>query len=170
MIHGKGKLQSGLVTLKAGVLVRYRGRVLLIRERNNRTRRYAWNIIKGTFEHTKDESILATAVREAREEANAIVKLRYLIGTYYLLDTGRALLMFAFIADLMDPRVAIAPKKLQMKYRLGEDIVEIRFFTKAQLSILRPKDFIGMRGYLVVRDYLAGRRFSLSAIHTLPPK
>ena len=158
------------VKLKAGVIVRHRGCVLLIRELNNRTGRYGWNIIKGTFEPGRDRSILETAIREAREEAGAKIKLRHLLVTYYLLDKSDALMMFTFIADLIDKRVEIAPRELQTKYRVGENIIEVRFFTKQELTKLKSKDFIGKRAYLVIQEYLQGKKFPLDIIKTLPSK
>lgn len=158
-----------IIKLKAGVIVRYRGRVLLIRERNNRTHHYKWNIIKGTFEPGKDSSILETATREAREEANAKIKLKYFLATYYLLDKQNALMMFTFIADLLDPRAGVSPQEIQSKYG-NENVIEVKFFTRQELSKLKPKDFIGMRGYLAIQEYLKGTKFPLSIIKTLPPK
>lgn len=158
------------VKLKAGVIVRHRGQVLLIRERNNRTRRYAWNVIKGTFEPGKDASIIETAIREAREEANAKIKPRYLLRTYYLLDRNDALMMFVLVADLIDSRIGVAPREVQAQYGTRGNIIETRFFTRKELLKLKPSDFVGMRGYLAVRDYLSGKRFPLNILHTLPPK
>lgn len=165
----KKNIKEYVTTLKVGVIARYRGRVLLIRERNNRTHRYAWNIIKGTFEPYKDDSIFDTAIREAREEANAKIKLKYFLATYYLLDGRDALMMFTFVADLIDPRVQVSPQKLQAQYG-NDNVIEVRLFTKQQLSRLKPKDFIGMRGYLATRDYLKGIKFPLNIVIILPPK
>lgn len=165
----KKNIKEYVTTLKVGVIARYRGRVLLIRERNNRTRRYAWNIIKGTFEPDKDDSIFDTTIREAKEEANAKIKLKYFLATYYLLDGRDALMMFTFVADLLDPRVQVSPQKLQAQYG-NDNVIEVRLFTEQQLSRLKPKDFIGMRGYLATRDYLKGVKFPLNIIKILPPK
>lgn len=165
----KKNIKEYVTTLKVGVIARYRGRVLLIRERNNRTRRYAWNIIKGTFEPGKDNSIFDTAIREAKEEANAKIKLKYFLATYYLLDGRDALMMFTFVADLLDPRVRVPPQKLQAQYG-NDNVIEVRLFTEQQLSRLKPKDFIGMRGYLATRDYLKGIKFPLNIVIILPPK
>lgn len=157
------------IKLKAGVVVCYRGRVLLIRELNRNTNCYKWNIIKGMFEPGKDASILETAVREAKEEANAKIKLKYFLSTYYLLDKNNSIMMFTFIADLLDPHIKALPKEVQAKY--GEDdVIEVKFFTKQELLKLKPEDFIGTRGYLAIQDYLKGIRFPLSIIQTLPPK
>jgi ADP-ribose pyrophosphatase YjhB (NUDIX family) len=154
------------IKLKAGVVVRHQGKVLLIRERNNRLRRYRWNIIKGTFEPGIDASIVKTAIREAREEAGAKIAVRHLLATYFLLDKTDAIMLFVFVADLIGSRARVAPQKLQAK---NEHVVEARFFTRRELARLQPKDFVGMRGYLAIRDYLKGTIFSLNVIKTLPP-
>lgn len=158
------------IKLKAGVVVRSRGRVLLIRELNNRTGRYGWNIIKGTFEPGKDRNIMETALREAREEAHAKVKLRHVLGIYYLLDGCDSLTTFVFVADLINVRIRVANKKKQATHRAGEDIIEVRLFTRDQLKKLRPADFVGMRGFFAIQHYLNGKRFSLKLLKVLSPK
>ena len=165
----KKVINKPMVILKAGVIVRNRGRILLIKEQNHRTLEYKWNIIKGTFEPGRDSSIMATAVREALEEANANIKLKYLLAVFYLLDKQDALMMFTFIADLLDSKVQALPQEIQAIY--GTDKVsDVRFFTKQELSKLKPKDFIGLRGYFAVQEYLKGIKFPLSIIKTLLPK
>lgn len=144
--------------------------MLLIRERHNPDHPYRLNIIKGTFEPNKDASILDTAFREAREEANAKIKLRYLLSTYYFLDGQNALITFVFIADLLNPNVGVPSEKFQAKYSDTERVSEVKFFSRKELAKLKLKDFVGMRGYLAIQDYLKGRRFPLKILKTLPPK
>lgn len=158
------------VKLKAGVIVRHRGKVLLIRERHNSRHPYRWNIIKGTFEPGRDASILDAAIREAREEANAKIKLKWFLGSYYLLDSRDALMMFTFIADLLNSNIQVLPEENQAKYSKSENIAEVRLFTRKELTQLKPKDFVGLRGYLAIRDYLKGTKFPLGVINTLSPK
>lgn len=161
---------SSSVTLKAGVVIVHHGRVVLIKERNNRTGRYAWNIVKGTYDARHDRSIQATAVREAWEEARAKVTLRAFIGTYYLRDRGRGLLLFAFTAHLKNQTFGTAPAWVQRTYRGNEHVTAVRLFSRAELRRLRPQDFIGRRGYLVIQDYLAGYAQPLDRIRTLRSK
>ena len=159
------------VTLKASVVIRHHGKVLLIRERHNPRHPYRLNIIKGSFEPGKDISIFDAATREAREEANAKIKLKYLLSAYYLLYEQNALMTFTFIADLLNPRhVGVVSKKLQAQYSKTKRINEVKFFSRKELARLKPKDFVGMRGYVAIQDYLKGIRFSLAAVKTLPPK
>lgn len=165
----KKNAKAYVVKLKAGVIVRHRGKILLIRERDNRTHQYRWNIIKGTFEPGKDASIIETAIREAREEAGAKIKPKYFLSTYYLLDGDNSLMMFTFIADLVDQKIGVLPQEIQSRYGT-DNIIEARFFTRKELSKLKPGDFIGMRGYLAIRDYLKGIKFPLSIVKTLPPQ
>lgn len=161
--------KKSTVVLKAGVVIRHRGRILLIRERNNRTLKYKWNIIKGTFDPKKDTSIISTAIREACEEAGAKISLKYFLGIYYLKDDRSALTMFTFVADLLNPQVKAPSPQTQAKY--GSDrVIGVKFFTKQELSKLKPADFIGERGYLSVQDYLKGIRFPLDILKVLPPQ
>lgn len=160
-----------IIKLKAGVIVRYHGKVLLVRERHSPANYYKLNIIKGTFEPDKDDSILETAVREAREEANARIKIKWLLSTYYLLHGKNALMMFTFIADLINPRqVKVLPENIQFRHSERERIIEVKLFTRKELAKLKLKDFVGMRGYLAVQDYLQGKKFPLELLITLPAK
>ena len=159
-----------LVKLKAGVIVQHQSKILLIKELNNHTGQYGWNIIKGTFEPRQDATVMDTAVREAREEANAKISLRHLLGIYYLLYKSSSITMFTFVADLLDPKVFISPKEKQIKYRRNEDITEVKFFKRRELENLSPESFIGTYGYLATRDYLSGKKYPLSLITTLPPR
>lgn len=170
MISKREKSKKFVIKLKAGVVIIHRGQVLLIRERNNRTGWYGWNIVKGTFEPDKDASIMETAKREAREEAGVIIKLRHLLGMYYLLDGQTALMMITFTANLLDSQVGVAPTKIQTTYRKSEDIIETKFFTKQELLKMVPADFVGLRGYLAIQDYLKGKYFPLEMLKTLAPK
>lgn len=169
-MHKRKKHERSLVKLKAGVVIQYRGRVLLIRERHNPTHPYRWNIVKGTFEPGKDLSIMHTAIREAREEAHAKIKLRHLLGIYYLLDGHTSITMFTFIADLLKSSSKISEKRSRLSQKNGEDIIEAKLFTKKELTVLKPKDFVGLRGYLAIQDYLHGKRFPLGCLTTLPLK
>src|SRR5690554_1867222 len=104
------------IKLKAGVIVRWRKKVLLIRELNNRTGFYRWNIIKGTFEPDKDRDIQATAIREAKEEAKASIVLKSLLGIYHLHDGDDVLTMFTFIADLKKKEFGVRQKNEQTTF------------------------------------------------------
>jgi len=166
----KKKAKSYKVIIKVGVIIRQKTKVLLIRERHNPTDDFKWNIVKGTFEPEKDRSLIEAAKRESKEEADANIKLKYFLSTYYLLDNGTALIMFTFVANLLNSKVRVLPKKTQAKYSSTEKIAEVKLFSKEELRRLKPKDFVGMRGYLAIQDYLKGVRTSLNIIQTLPPK
>ncbi len=166
----KKNKQQILIKLKAGVVVQYQNKILLIKELNNHTGKYGWNIIKGTFEPQQDATVMDTAVREAREEANAKIELRYLLGAYYLLYKSSSITMFTFVADLLNPKVFVSSKEEQAKYRRNEEIIEVKFFKRRELENLPPESFVGTRGYLAIRDYLSGKKYPLGLITVLPPR
>lgn len=163
-----GNAKSYVVKLKAGVIVRQGSQVLLIRERNNRIHQYRWNIIKGTFEPGKDSNIIETAIREAKEEANARIKVKYFLSTYYLLDGNNAIMMFTFIADLIS-QIDVLTRNQGVESN-NENITRVKFFSRQELSSLKPEDFVGMRGYLAIQDYLEGKKFPLSTMVALLSK
>ncbi|MEK7566338.1 MAG: NUDIX hydrolase, partial [Patescibacteria group bacterium] len=72
------------MTIKVGVLVGNKNKLLLIKELNDSNGKYYWNIIKGTFEPKKDRDFLETAKRECKEETGVSVKIKYLQSIMYV--------------------------------------------------------------------------------------
>lgn len=106
-----------------------------------------------------DESLLQAALRETLEESAWTVRLRHFIGAYqWKAPTGRQYLRFAFAAEPISHDPARA---------LDEGIVRALWMTPEQLRQAHSRHRSPLV-WQVVADYLAGRRYPLSALSQLP--
>lgn len=156
--------------LKVGVLIERRGQLLLIKELNWRNKKYLWNIIKGTFDSVKDKDLLDTALREAKEEANARVKIKNLSNILYLKKHGTTLVQFNFVATLAD--LHWNPEKfarIQNKHDDGhkEDIIEVKFFSPRDLIKIPKKELMGERTYVSIKSWLQKESLSKDSLKIL---
>ncbi len=152
------------IKLKAAALIRHRGKVILIRERHNPLKPHRLNIVKGTFEPEKDSTIQAAAIREAKEEAGAKIKLKHLLGISHLRYEGDDIITFTFVADLVGTKFGVAAVEQQATFGSPESIADVKLYTRKELASFKPKDFVGVRAYQAVQDYLKGKKFSLDAL------
>ncbi len=107
--------------------------------------------------HVEDrETLLAAAVREAREETAYEFLPKFLLGTYLWRnpDSGLSTLRFAFVGDVG------AHDPLQ---RLDQPVVRALWMTPNEIADAgaRLRSPLVMRG---VEDYLAGRRLPLDSV------
>ena len=140
--------------IKIGVLIENKNKLFLIKELNDSNGKYYWNIIKGTFEPEKDRDFLETAKRECKEEAGISVKINYLQSIMYL--KRKDTLQFNFGASIKKgiPKV---PKDKEQKKR-SENIMEIKFFNKKELRIMKEKDFMNERAFKAIENWIKGKR------------
>lgn len=151
--------------IKIGILAHDQEKLLLIRERPLPGKKYFWNIIKSTFEANKDRDFLATARREAREEAGIKVKFESLVDLFILRRSSRVVFQLNFAGRVIGKSYKLA--SLREQRSRNEDIIEIKLFSRAELKKLKAKDFINRRSYLAVQDWLKGKSYDLSIIKTL---
>ncbi len=156
-----------IIQIKCGVLIQKKNRLLLIRERNSIDGQYYWNIIKGSFEPQKDKNIFNTAKREAWEEARAKIHLKNLFKIFIVHDSYRVLIQFNFMADLIGSSFRLAKPAKQYKYRRGEDIKDIRLFSKKELKKINKKEFISERTYLSVKEWLKNNKKGLKNLNLI---
>ncbi|SEL06378.1 ADP-ribose pyrophosphatase YjhB, NUDIX family [Pseudoxanthomonas sp. GM95] len=105
-----------------------------------------------------DESLLDAAVRETLEESAWTVRLTQFVGAYqWKAETGRHYLRFAFAAEPVTHDAALA---------LDEGIVRAVWMTPEELQQAHARHRSPLV-WKVVEDYLAGRRFPLTAVNQL---
>ncbi len=114
----------------------------IIRERAELDHKYYWNIIKGSFEPGNDKDFFEAAEREAKEEANALIKIKNLLNILYLEKHNRSFIQFNFLADLISSHFALSSRREQKKYRRGEDIIDIKLFSKNELKKMKKKSLL----------------------------
>ena len=141
-----------------------RGEELLLIKEKNADGNYLWNIIKGTFEPEKDKNYHDAAIRECKEEVNVEVKLTHLLNIVYLRDGKKEkyINQFNFIAAIEKDEPHVSKKEFQDK--LGEDISEVRWFSKEELLDTSKEDFFSERAFLATRNWIDGVRFDLDVL------
>jgi len=152
-------MEKDITKIKIGVLAIERNKLLLIKELNSSDGKYYWNIIKGTFEPTKDKDFFEAAKRESREEAGIEIKLVNLINIVYLRKRDRKIIQFNFKALIKKstPKLSI---KNQYKVK-NEDIMKVKFFTKNELKKMKKQEFINIRTFLTIRDWIENKNKNL---------
>jgi len=138
------------------------GKILLIKERNISDNKYYWNLVKGTFEPGKDKSLLDAVARECKEEVNIEVKIKKLINIIYYRKKDKVRFQFNFLCNGWFKKSSLS-NQADQKYR-NEDIVEIKPFTKVQLSKMKKSQFMNERTYIVLNDFLKGKAGYLSTL------
>jgi ADP-ribose pyrophosphatase YjhB (NUDIX family) len=148
------------ISVKVGVIIQNsQGEVLLIKEKLDKHNEPRWNIVKGTYGDHPGETVFQAAERECMEEASVSVNLISALGTYVSEEAAKVRVQFNFIAEIYDGEPAIA--KISDQENRNESILEVRWFSTAELQVLENRDFVSNRIYSVVSNYLNGERYDL---------
>ena len=152
MSYREGRFWQPDVTV-ATVVVRD-GRLLCVEEKVN-----GHVVINQPAGHLEpDESLLAAALRETREETGWEVRLTAFVGAYqWKAETDRHYLRFAFAAE---------PVQHDPARQLDEGIVQAMWMTPAELLEQQHRHRSPLVWQVVV-DYLAGRRHPLSMLQLI---
>ena len=138
-------------TLKVSVIIEHGGKLLLIKERFKTGTKPGWNLCGGGWEE-KDKDILATAIREAREESGLDIKVT---GLYKIalvkLANGHALRFF-FVCRAPNTDVQLLPKEEQEK--IGEDIIGFQWFSPEEIASLADNEFVSTTVARIVKEYV----------------
>lgn len=146
--------------IKVGVIIEGNdGRVLLIKERLAKNQNSLWNIIKGSYDG--NETIFETAIRECREEVSVEAELVSSLGVYVSEETGKIRVQLNFLAHTKTESAKIASAEEQASR--GENIEELRWFTKEEVLKMRADDFISLRTYELLNDWILGKAFSIES-------
>jgi 8-oxo-dGTP pyrophosphatase MutT (NUDIX family) len=150
--------------IKVGVLIidEDNEKVLLIKEKYEKKDSYFWNIIKGTYGDHGSETILETAIREAKEETGAKIALTDILGVYLINRDGKTRIQFVFTACIINGAPIIADLEEQ-KVR-NESISEIKWFSKDELQAMTPNNFISDTTYQILNEWLLGERYPLKIL------
>jgi len=144
---------------KIGIVVEDGDKILLIKEKYKKKDRPFWNVIQGTYGDNGEETIFETAVRECQEEASVKVELTGALGTYIYKIEDQSRIQFNFTAEIIGGEPKVAPAEEQ-KSR-DEDIQEIKWFTKEELSKMGSEEFISNKTYQLIQNWLSGQKYPL---------
>ena len=133
-----------------------------MKEKVKKNDRPLWNIVKGTYGDNGDETILDAARRECMEEASVAIDLVGATGCYATGKPDDLKIQFNFIGRISNGEPKLASKEDQESR--GEDIREIKWFGKDQLSQMPKGDFISEKVFIMVLDWLRGENHPLSIL------
>lgn len=146
--------------IKVGVVVEGdAGRVLLIKEKLSKKPAPLWNIIKGSYDG--GETIFEAAIRECREEASVEVVLVCSLGVYVSEEAEKIRVQFNFLAHTENMSAKLA--SIEEQGLRDENIEELRWFTKEEILRMKAEDFISLRTYEILHDWISGKEFPLEA-------
>lgn len=149
------------------IINKYGNKVLLIKEKIKKQNRPLWNVIKGTYGDHK-EDIFEAAKRECQEEASVDVKLTHILGIYLVHDALKITLQWNFLAKVKKGNPKVPRGNIQKTFK--EDISEIKWFDQNELSIMNPKEFVSSRIYILLQDWISGKRYPLGLYRNLSKK
>lgn len=150
--------------IKVGVVIVGKNeRVLLIKESLKKNPRPLWNIIKGSYDGS--ETIFEAAKRECLEEASLEVDLTHSLGVYISEEPEKMRVQFNFLAHAKNMSAKIASAEDQASR--NESIEEVHWFTKEEVAKMIPEDFVSLKTYELLQDFLAEKEFSLEVYKQL---
>lgn len=121
-----------------------------------------WNTIKGTYGDFKQESIFEAAIREAEEEAGVKVELVGLLGVYVAQKKDEAWTQFTFLAKIKEGIPCLANQDEQAGR--NEFISELKWFTVAEVKMIKPEEFISSRTYTVIENWLQNKVYDINSV------
>ena len=136
--------------------------MLLIKEWSNKRNGHFWNLVKGTYGDNENESLAECAIREAKEEAGIDITIKKLLSCYTYIDDVVGL-QFNFLALPSEGATSKLTNKNEQKSR-GEDIIEIKWITKEELSEINPDEFISKKIYKVIQDWINNTSYNFEIL------
>lgn len=148
-------------TIKVGVLIVNKDKILLIKEWSENKNDYCWNIIKGTYDDSVDKQVLDCAIREAQEEANAAITVDGFINI--VIKYGYNIRFYInFIASITNGEPHTASKNDQSLRK--EDIKEVRWFTKTELKNMKEVEFINDVAFEAINKWINKEIYPLNLL------
>lgn len=146
----------------ASVVTREDGHVLLIKEKLPKKEMPLWNIVKGSY--NGGETVFDAAIRECREEASLDVHLIGSLGTYISEGGDKIRIQFNFVAQPTPASGEAHVADAIAQEGLDETISEVRWFSREELQTLKSEDFVSLRAYATIQDWLKGMMYPLESV------
>ncbi len=155
--------------VKVGVIVtNKKDKILLIKEKTGRNKKFLWNIIKGTYGDIKNETIFDAVGRESLEEAGIKIKLKGLFKCFVSQKNNSIWIFFVFLAR-SNSIPFLAKKESQIKRK--ENIAEANWFLAEDIKKMKKNDFVSEYIYKIVNEWaVSGIQHPLSIIKQIEKK
>ena len=149
--------------IKVGIIITdNQNKILLIKEKINKKPIPLWNIIKGTYGDTGQETIFETAMRECSEEANVKVALTGSLGCYIAQKNKTISTIITFTAKIKEGVPYLAKKNEQLLR--DENISELKWFSKKEIIEMKNKEFISNRIFIIIQNWIKGKYYPLNIV------
>lgn len=157
-----------IITIKTTSLIKNGDKILLIKEWSKKKNGYFWNVVKGTFDPGKDKGLIASAIREAREEVNLDIIIENVLSIFEINKEDGFLLQINFICR---PKEKVLAPSLSKTYEENEEIIEYKWFNYKEFKLLNESEIMDKRVAMIVDDYfsiqLTQSKYPLSIIKSV---
>lgn len=149
--------------IKVGIIiVDNQNKILLLKEKIKKNPNPLWNIIKGSYDDTNQETIFEAAIRECQEEACVDVILTGSSGCYIAQKKEKISAIITFTAKIIKGAPCLAKKNEQLLR--DENISELKWFSIEEISKMKNKEFISNRIYIIIQNWIKGDHYPLNII------
>jgi len=148
-------------TIKVGVLIVNKDKILLIKEWSEDKKNYYWNIVKGTYDDKEDKQITDCAVREAQEEAGVTILVNGFVNIVIKHGFSKRIYI-NLIASIVDGKPHTASKDEQSSRK--EDINETKWITKTELKNMKENDFINDVAFEALNNWINNKIYPLNLL------
>ncbi len=149
--------------IKVGIIItNNQNKILLLKEKIKKKPTPLWNIIKGSYGDTDQETIFETAIRECQEEACVKVVLTGSSGCYIAQKKDKISTIITFIAKIIKGTPCLAKENEQLLR--NENISELKWFSIEEILKMKNEEFISNRIYIIIQNWIKGNHYPLDII------
>lgn len=142
-----------IITIKITNLIKNKDKILLIKEWSKKKNSYFWNVVKGTFDPEKDNGLMASAIREAKEEVDLDIVIESILSVFEIKKENGFLLQINFISYPRNGAVPSLPKT----HEENEEIIDYKWFNYNEFKLLNKNEIMDKRVTIIVNDYFSGQ-------------
>jgi ADP-ribose pyrophosphatase YjhB (NUDIX family) len=140
-----------IITIKTTSLIKNGDKILLIKEWSKKKNGYFWNVVKGTFNPEKDKGLMASAIREAKEEVNLDIIVENILSIFEINKKDGFLLQINFICCSQNGSIP----SLSKIYEENEEIIDYKWFNYNEFKLLNESEIMDKRVTMIVDDYFS---------------
>ncbi len=138
--------------LKVSAIVTHDGKILLMKERFQKSSRHGWNLPGGGWDEA-DHGLAQTAIREAREETGLEITIDGLYKIAIVNLEEKHKLQFFFVGHASTAEARLPSQEAQEK--LGEDIIGYQWFSREEIMETPDTEFISTTIARIAKEYAA---------------
>ncbi len=138
-----------MIIIKTTSLIKNGDKILLIKEWSKKKNGYFWNVVKGTFNPGKDKGLIASAIREVKEEVNLDIIIENILSIFERNKNDDFLLQVNFICQPKENSEPFLSKSSEE----NEEIIEYKWFNYKEFKLLNESEIMDKRVAMIIDDY-----------------